>query len=125
MADIGLNGTTYSGTPLAPTNPYRPSKISDPITKIGRLLEAANGTPHWMHRAHKRAWTIEWEKAHVTTHNAVQALRLLTTTFPFVDQFGGSYTVLCTGEDEYNSATAFTDAANNIYYNLTLTVREG
>lgn len=119
MADIVLNGTTYDGSP------GRPSKISGPdIRKIGRLLEAANGTPHWMHRAHKRTWSIEWETANEATRAAVRALRLLTTTFAFVDQFGASYTVLCTGDDDYREETTFTDAANNIYYDLTLTMRE-
>lgn len=50
-------------------------------------------------------------------------MHLLTTTWTFVDQLGVSYTVQ-TEQDDLTEEYGFTDPANNVYYNMKLTVRE-
>lgn len=123
MANISLNGVVFSGTPAAPATPFKPTKIDGGPRKIGREIEAADGTPYWMQRAQKRRWTISWAMAHEATRAALEAIFLLATTFPYVDQRGTSYTVQCHAED-YTETTAFTDAANTIYYQIDLTLRQ-
>lgn len=122
-SDLIINGTTYSGTPASPANPYRPMAIEVSVEKIGKVIVAANGNRTWVHQSIKRTWTISWEKASETTRAALRALHLLTTTFTFTDQFGTSYTVQ-TEADDLKENTAHSDRANAYFYDLTLIVRQ-
>jgi hypothetical protein len=61
--------------------------------------------------------------ANETTRAALRALNALATTWTFVDQFGTAYTVQ-TEEQDLDEDYAQTDAANNLYYRLKLTLRE-
>lgn len=118
MADIVINGTTYDGSP------DRPVKVGTQVRRIGRALQGKDGTETWMHRGIKLNFAIDWEKATEATRAALRAVRSLTTSFSFTNQHGTAYTVLCSGDDEYTEETAFTDAAGNIYYNITLILRQ-
>jgi hypothetical protein len=124
VANIIINGTTYDGTPTAPTHPYKPNKIRTQVRRIGRRLEGKDGTETWMHRNIKRTFTIDWQEANETTRAALRAVRSLTTSFSFTDHLGTAYTVLCSGEDDYVEETAFTDHASAIYYNISLVLRQ-
>lgn len=123
MSDLILNGTTYSGSPTNTANPQRPSTYTPRVKKIGTLLEGADGSLAWVHRAVKREWTIGWRKANQTTQTAVLALRVLTTTFAFVDHLGVSRTVMTVGDDAYEEDVT-TDRANAYKYDLELILRE-
>jgi hypothetical protein len=123
MANLIINGTTYSGTPTAQTNPYKPNSLKRKRVKVGTLHVAANGTSTWIHRGVKLVFTIEWEKASLTTQAAVRALRDLTTTFSFTNFDSVAYTVLTVGDDDYEE-TITTDAANTYLVDMTLVLRE-
>ncbi len=124
MADLILNSVTYSGSPTNTANPQRPVDIDHDIIKIGRLIEAADGSTSWVHRAFKNKFTINWgSKANQTTRDAVAALYLLTTTFSITYTNGSTYTVLTVGEDTYTEKVT-SDRANAYKYDLTITLRE-
>jgi hypothetical protein len=123
MANIILNGTTYSGTPASPGTPWKISSIQETTRKIGTVNVAADGTRTFVQRGTKREWALRWDKVPENTRAAVAALAVLASTFTFTDEHGTSYTVQ-TEEDSYNSATAFTSGANVEYYNLDLTLRQ-
>lgn len=124
MANYIIDGTTYSGTPTNPANPYKPKQPAKrERVKVGTLHVAANGTPTWIHRGFKWVFTLEWEKASLTTRTATLALCNKTTTFSFTDLDGTVYTVFTAGEDDYEEAIT-TDAANTYKYDLTIVLRE-
>lgn len=124
MADLIINGTTYSGSPIDTSHPQRPAMpLQRRVLKIGRLFKAKNGALTWVHRAIKHEWTVGWDRANPTTQAAVLALRNLTTTFAFVDVDGVSYTVITTGDDTYEEG--ITSSKSNAYrYDLSLVLRE-
>lgn len=123
MADLILNGTTYSGSPTNTSNPQRPSTYRPKNLKKGRLLEGANGALTWVQRGVKWQWTIGWKRANQTTQTAVLALRNLTTSFTFVNHLGVSYTVITVGDDDHEEDVV-TDRANAYKYDLELVLRE-
>lgn len=121
MSALVINGVTYDGIGA---NPQPPSKISEPVTKIGITLVAASGVRHFMSTGNrKHTWTLSWEKANATTRLAVNALHTLNTTFTYVDEFGTSSTAQCEDE-ERKQDTAFTTAANTILYDLELVLHQ-
>jgi len=123
-SNLVLNGTTYSGTPLTPATPRKPNGIDLEFAKVGTTLIAADGTRRFVARGTtKRTWKITWERAAEATRSALRTLAALTTTWTFVDQLGASYTVQ-TEQDDYTEDYAATDLAGNLYYDITLTVRE-
>ena len=122
MANIQLNGTTYSGTAAAPGTPFKPTSIREIPHKKGLLLEAADGTPNWMYRATKKEWQIDWAAVPENTRAAVATVAALNTTFTFVDERGNSNTVLTTADD-FSQETAYYSAGAQ-YYKLSLTVRQ-
>src|SRR4030095_9326789 len=73
----------------------------------------------------ERAWTVEWKGAREATRAALRTLHQLTTTWTFIDELGTSYTGCQTEQDDLEESYAFTDPANNLYYDLTITIREG
>src|SRR4051812_45686815 len=123
MADLVINGTTYSGTPAAQTNPYKPNELRRKRRKYGRTLEAADGTSTLLYRSTKLTFTITWNKASSVTQTAVRTLRDLATTFSFTNFDGAVYTVLTATDDEYEE-TITSDRANNYLYDLVLILRE-
>lgn len=124
MGNVVIAGTTYSGTPLTPATPAKPISIERELRKIGRMLEAADGSTSWVHRGTKWTFTISWgPRASVATKTAVRAVRNLTTTFTYTDEEGTSYTVLNVGDDTY-SEKVYTDATNIYQYELSLILRQ-
>lgn len=123
MANISLNGTTYSGTPLSLGAPWKPSKITRRIIKIGTTNIAANGTRTLVLRGNKSEWDLEWEKVDAITRNAIRTLHALSTTFTFVDEDGASWTVQ-TEEGDQEDTTAFTSPSNTQYYDTSITLRQ-
>lgn len=124
MGNLTLNGTAYSGVPTSPATPRKPDRISVAVSKIGVTLVAASGVRRFVSRGTvKRTWTVEWKGAREATRAALRTLHQLTTTWSFTDELGSSYTVQ-TEQDDLEEAYAFTDPANNYYYDLTLTIRE-
>jgi hypothetical protein len=124
MANIVIDGVTYSGTPSAPTNPYKPVEITRKLKKIGRLLEAADGSTSWVHRGFKWEFHIVWDKrSHGVTYNAVVALYAKTTTFSYTDTDGSSYTVLTAGDEPFEVPIS-TNAANVYSYGVQIVLRE-
>lgn len=124
MGDLTINSVAYSGTPLTPATPRKPDKISVEVTKIGVALIMANGTRRWVNRGTKRTWTIEWNGVREATRAALRTLHVLPTTFPFVDELGVTYATCQTEAADLSEAYAFTDPSNNLYYDLTITIRE-
>lgn len=122
-SNIVLNGTTYSGSPASPANPFKPSKISTEDIKIGVLHTADDGSLTWVHKGIKKKFTIDWPLANETTRAALRTLHELTTSFTFVDHLGVSRTVI-TVEADLKEDTAFSDLANNYYYDLSITLRQ-
>jgi hypothetical protein len=124
MADLIINSITYSGSPTSTANPQRPLTLMRRRIKIGKLMTGADGSLAWVRRGEKWEWELDWgERANQTTETAVLAVRNLTTTFPFVDHLGASFTALCVGDDSYEE-TVTTDKANAYKYALKLTIRE-
>jgi hypothetical protein len=123
-SNISLNGTSYAGTPLTPGSVRKPDRISVAVSKIGITLVAASGKRRLVLRGTvKRTWTIEWDECREVTRAALRALHQLTTTWVLIDELGVSYTVQ-TEQDDLDEAYAFTDPANNLYYDMKLTARE-
>lgn len=123
MADLIINGTTYSGSPTNTSNPMRPSSLKRRRKKIGRLVEGKDGTQNWMHRGMKWEWDIGWEGANSTTVLATLAVRNLTTSFSFTDYNGTVYTVVNVGDDAYEEDFR-TTTANAYLADVSITLRE-
>ncbi len=123
MADLVINGTTYSGSPTNTANPQRPNELRRKRRKYGRTLEAADGTTTLLYRATKLTFTITWNKANQVTQTAVRTIRDLSTAFSFTSFDGVVYTVVTATDDEYEE-TIVTDKANNYQFDLTLILRE-
>lgn len=121
---IVIAGTTFDGLPNGPAHPYKPNKVTFGVRMIGRSLPGKDGTQRWLHRAFKHVFTITWEKASVGTLNATRTIRLLTASFTYTNEFGASFTVINSGEDDYVEEFAFTSGGGVDYYNLALTLRE-
>lgn len=123
-SNVILNGVTYDGTPVTnPTHPYKPIGIDVADSKIGVSLVAASGKRRFVQRGIKKTFTLSWKLTNETTRSAVRTLAELSTTFSFTDQFGIVRTCQ-TEADDYRESYAMTDPAGNLYYDVTLTVRE-
>lgn len=124
MADLIIAGTTYSGSPTNTANPQRPVDIDHEVIKVGRLLEAADGSTSWVQRAYKNKFTINWgKKANLTTRTAVIALYLTSTTFSYTHFDGGVYTVLTVGDDTFLEKVT-SNPANAYKFDLVIVLRE-
>ncbi len=123
MANISLNGTSYSGTQAASGTPFKPSRIQVNPHKIGTLLTAADGTPNWIYRGTKFEWLIEWDAVPENTRSALATLAALNTTFTYIDEHATSYTVLTTADD-FTFETAYVIAGNVQYYKCGITLRQ-
>lgn len=106
---ITLNGVTF-----------HPSDIGKETIKIGTTLVAASGRRRFVHRTvsgspqYKHTWTLPFNNVSETVRAAVAAIEALTTTFPYVDEHGTSYTVQCEGD-------SYTEKINTIVSNTELT----
>jgi len=124
MANISLNGTAYSGTPVSPGTPWKPISIDVKTIKPGVSLVAETGARTFvLFGAVKYEWTITWEKVPENTRAALAGLAATLTTFTFIDPFTQSYTVQMEDGD-HQQKTAFTDSANVQYYDITITIRQ-
>lgn len=123
MADLIINGTTYSGTPINTANPQRPDSLKRRRIKVGTLIKNANGGLTWVHRGFKNEWTITWKRANEVTQVAVIAVWNLTASFPFVDVTTTSYTAITVGDDPYEEDIT-TNRVNAYRYGLELVIRE-
>lgn len=119
MAGIFLNSTEFF-----------PSDAPKTTEKIGVLLQGANGKRTWVQRVtsggaaiHKRQWQISWNDVDATVRAAVEAIFLLATTFPYVDQHGTTYTVQCEA-DGYSDAVTTIAPDGTLYYDVELTIYE-
>lgn len=120
---ISLNGTTYNGG-ANPLPPDADGGIDLIPRKIGKSFQAANGSRSFVSRsATKREWALKWTNANTTTRTAVLALAVLGSTFTFVDEVGGSYTVQ-TEEKDCQVGTSFVKSDDSMLYNISLTIRQ-
>ncbi|MCC7267060.1 MAG: hypothetical protein IT546_06930 [Caulobacteraceae bacterium] len=115
MAAITLNGTTFY-----------PSDIEEEADKIGRELEAADGSRRFVHRANKRAWSIAFDRVPLATLTALRTIYGLTTTFAFVDENANAYTVYCPpGALSSSVGMLATEAgAQVLYYNCSRSLKQ-
>lgn len=123
-SNLIINGVTYSGTPLAPGTPFKPSTFEMTDTKIGKVQINANGGRTFIARSvQKRTWTIGWPLVNETTRAALRTLAELNTTFSFTDQLGVART--CQVEnDDYSEEWVMSDVANVAWYACKITIRE-
>ena len=121
-SNVIINSQTFSGTPLSGTL-FKPMSIEEKLNKIGTVVIFEAGNSVFVYRGVKREWVIHWEKVPETTRTALMTIAALSTTFPFVDEHGTSYTVHCR-PGGHQSKTAFTTPANAIYYDVDLTLHE-
>jgi hypothetical protein len=115
MAHIQLNGAVFY-----------PSNTETTIRKHGTSLIAANGTRRWIQRGHKRQFALSWERAPLATLTALTTIALLTTTFPYVDPFGTTYTVQCEDEALRYAVGLIARQAGAVvlYYDIQMTIFE-
>lgn len=123
MADIILNGGTFSGAPGENGTPSRPSSINVKIRKIGAVREAVSGSRTFVHRGFKNEWSIAWDDVTETTRLAVAIVASAIGTFTFTDTAGSNYTVHLENED-HEQETIYADADGNQHYRCALTLRE-
>lgn len=122
MADLILNGSTYSGNPNGGTL-WRPVSVEETINKIATVIVAESGARTLVYRGVKRTWAIKWEGVPESTRSALAALAALATSFSYTDEHGTAYTVQ-TETDDYKSETSHTTPANVYYYNVDLTIHQ-
>lgn len=113
MPSIALNGTTFY-----------PSNINESYTKAGRELAAADGTLNLVLRGAKSSWDLTWERATAATRTSVKAIAQLTSTFTFTDEFGTSYTVAVPLEGFSSSISLIAGSGPDLYYDVTLKLRQ-
>lgn len=124
MANLILNGTTFSGHPSGTGNQsaWLPSSITLTETKIGATLVAADGTRNRVERnVVKRIWEISWDGANTATMQTLRTLQRLMTSWTLSDIEGNSFTVQ-TEDEEFAPDFAFSDPAGNNYWDVTLKV---
>ena len=96
MGYLVINGTTFNGKPdgTGTAAAWDPTGYKETPQKIGKTLEAADGTRNRVERATtKRIFDLEWNPCTYATMQTLRTIALLTTTFTFVDFGGTSYTV--------------------------------
>jgi hypothetical protein len=124
-SNLIIAGNTFSGTPLATSNPYKPSSVKMTVNKVGVVLVAANGHRRSVVRGTKKTWTIDWPLCNEATRAILRAIHSLTTTFSFTDEHGTVYATCQTeGEGDYSEEWVMSDPSNVPYYSCSLTIRE-
>ena len=123
MANIVINGVTFSGAPGATGTPNAPSSIAAKVRKIGTVREAASGARTFVYRGYKLEWDIQWENVSDLTRGAVANIATNSGTYTFTDVGGNNYTVH-TENDDHQEETTFTDASGIQYYNCSITLRQ-
>lgn len=119
MSGIQLNGATFY-----------PSSIEEDDTKVGRLIQSANGKRTFMHRTSdgttpifQRTWSIKWETVSSTIADAVRVVAHLTTTFTYISERGSSFTVQCE-DGALRISTGVIDSDGVPRYDVELTIHE-
>lgn len=121
MADhVTINSVIFGvgGSHKGPTN------IEEEILTFGTEFEAANGDLTMLQSGQKTQWTLTWNDIPKSTRDAIRTLAKLTTTFPFVDEDGNSFTVQCPKQSRYKSGISIIANATTLYYGVTLVVRQ-
>lgn len=83
---IILNGVTFS---------TGVKNITEPLRRVGKRKEAANGNPRFFLRGSKRSWEISFENLPIATINQLRTIALLSSSFAYTDEAGTSFTVIC------------------------------
>lgn len=121
---IEINSVVYDGSPANPTNPFPPDADGYERTDAptATTLVSASGKRNSVYQgsARRPQWKLKWTNANITTRSAVNAAAALTTTFPFKDQFGTTWTVQREESDTYTEATSATIRGGVSLYNLSL-----
>jgi hypothetical protein len=69
----------------------------------------------------KWKWTLTWNNVPAATRSAVEAIAQLLVSFPFVDQDGIAYTVMCPLSGRYRDGIGINGKDNTtVYYGVTL-----
>ena len=125
MPAVTLNGNAFNGTVSDADSVRRaPQKATPKPRKVGKTLEAASGARTFMYRGGKTDWELAWEKVPEVTRAAVRAVFDLTTTFPYIDPSGASWTVQCEETDYQEELDVTLPDGTTRYYNVRLTVRQ-
>jgi hypothetical protein len=125
MANLVLNGTTYSGLPNGTGNAsaWQPTSYTVRLKKIGATLESADGTLNRVERSiTKREWEITWEKTNNATRTTLSTLSVLFTTFSMTDYDGNTYT--CIIEDPFEPEWQFNTPSATPFWNCKLKIRQ-
>lgn len=100
-----------------------PSTIEENRRRIGLLIEAANGSRRFAHRAFKSTWKITWNRVLAADRDSIKALAETVSTTVFVSDEGVSYNVFI-DEDAFTSDVESIGSDGTLYYNVTLNLRE-
>ncbi len=110
---ITLNGVTFT----------KCKGVQESDAKIGKTIQAANGSRRFAQRAQKSTFVLSFEGMSISQLNDLRAIQALTTTFAYVDGHGVSTTVLCM-DDPLSIDTPTIDSNSDIWYDAQLTVYE-
>lgn len=100
-----------------------PSDIRVSLQKIGTLLEAADGTRHFVQRGVKRTWIYTWDGITDSLRSDLRTIASLSSTFPHVDVQAVSRTCQ-TEEGDYDEQLTAILIDGTLHWRISLTVRE-
>ncbi len=124
MPSVTIAGTAFSQTPATASGAaWAPSKVELEVRKVGSLLEAANGSLTYNHRAHKHRFTLSWDKCSAQTRAALLTQYKTTASFAYTHTDGNAYTVICP-PDGFKDGTALASLGGLLYYDVTLQLWE-
>jgi hypothetical protein len=105
---------------------FYPTSIERTEEKIGQEFTMANGTRRFFWRATKNTWVLTWEGLHESSLAAIRAIYNLGTSFGYVDEFGTTYTVICTTEPYTTQLEANRISMNGTFYysSVSITLKE-
>lgn len=106
-----------------------PSDAPRTLTKIGKLLETANGGRTFLHRTvsgtpiYKSQWDLSWDGVSETIRQQLETISRVAASVVYVDQHGGNYAVLIT---EYKDAIQHVAGVTGqtLYYSVQMTLLE-
>ena len=91
--------------------------------RIGTAFEAANGARRFAYRSLKHEFEVTIEDGTEAQRASLAAIAALTTTFPFVDQHGASYTCLCLEDAMSDEISDISTVSGGQQLSYTLTLR--
>lgn len=110
---ITLNGVSFS----------KCKDVKQEYAKIGKAYQNALGGRRFAQRAMKNKFILSFDNLTITELNSLRTIQALTTTFPFVNGHGTSFTVLC-AEDPLTYGVDNIDQASDAFYTAELTIWE-